>query len=99
MQYVFSMTSRMVTIAASCTLLLCVLLFLLGVEIGARFVGPAAPEPLAQQQAGNVWAAPVVPARAAPAAPSAPATAADPDPQASLAGTADASSAPSPSSP
>ena len=42
MQYVFSMTSRMVTIALTCALLLCVLLFLLGVEIGARFVsGPA----------------------------------------------------------
>ncbi|MFX1737481.1 hypothetical protein PXJ20_15105 [Paraburkholderia sp. A1RI_3L] len=36
MQYVFSMTSRMVTIAVSCALLLCLLLFLLGVEIGAR---------------------------------------------------------------
>jgi hypothetical protein len=36
-QYVFSMTSRMVTIAAACALLLCVLLFLLGIEIGARF--------------------------------------------------------------
>ena len=36
-QYVFSMTSRMVTIAAACALLLCVLLFVLGIEIGARF--------------------------------------------------------------
>jgi len=36
-QYVFSMTSRMVTIAATCALLLCVLLFLLGIEIGTRF--------------------------------------------------------------
>jgi hypothetical protein len=36
MQYVFSMTSRMVTIAVSCALLLCLLLFLLGMEIGAR---------------------------------------------------------------
>jgi hypothetical protein len=43
MQYVFSMTSRMVTIAASCALLLCVLLFVLGFEIGARFVVPEAP--------------------------------------------------------
>ncbi len=39
-QYVFSMTSRMVTIAAACALLLCVLLFLLGIEIGARFSAP-----------------------------------------------------------
>ncbi|HKT91100.1 MAG TPA: hypothetical protein VJS18_02900 [Paraburkholderia sp.] len=36
MQYVFSMTSRMVTIAVSCALVLCLLLFLLGMEIGAR---------------------------------------------------------------
>jgi hypothetical protein len=43
MQYVFSMTSRMVTIAVSCALLLCVLLFVLGFEIGARFVVPEAP--------------------------------------------------------
>ncbi|MDR5758684.1 hypothetical protein [Caballeronia sp. LZ035] len=42
MQYVFSMTSRMVTIAAASALLLCVLLFLLGVEIGARMGHPAA---------------------------------------------------------
>jgi hypothetical protein len=41
MQYVFSMTSRMVTIALGSALLLCALLFLLGFEIGARFVGPA----------------------------------------------------------
>jgi hypothetical protein len=40
MQYVISMTSRMVTIAACCVLLLCVLLFVLGIEIGARFVAP-----------------------------------------------------------
>jgi len=43
MPYVFSMTSRMVTIAASCALLLCALLFLLGFEIGARFVAPEVP--------------------------------------------------------
>ena len=42
-QYVFSMTSRMVTIAGACALLLCVLLFLLGIEIGTRFsTAPAA---------------------------------------------------------
>ncbi|MFL9921726.1 hypothetical protein PQR75_41615 [Paraburkholderia fungorum] len=40
-QYVFSMTSRMVTIAATCALLLCVLLFVLGIEIGARFSAAA----------------------------------------------------------
>ncbi|MEW9583905.1 toxin-antitoxin system YwqK family antitoxin [Paraburkholderia sp. DGU8] len=42
MQYVFSMTSRMVTIALGCALL-----FLLGFEIGARFVGPASSPVLA----------------------------------------------------
>ncbi|MGF6742808.1 hypothetical protein [Paraburkholderia atlantica] len=42
MQYVFSMTSRMVTIAVGCALLLCVLLFLLGMEIGARMSRPPA---------------------------------------------------------
>lgn len=41
MPYVFSMTARMATIAACCILLLCVLLFLLGVEIGARYAAPA----------------------------------------------------------
>ena len=41
MQYAFSMTSRMVTIAVTCAVLLCGLLFLLGVEIGVRFVAPA----------------------------------------------------------
>ena len=53
MQYVFSMTSRMVNIAASCALLLCVLLFLLGVEIGARFVAPAAPAAVARGAVDN----------------------------------------------
>lgn len=41
--YVFSMTSRMVTIVAACTLLLCALLFLLGVQIGARYFSQSAP--------------------------------------------------------
>lgn len=41
MQYVFSMTARMVTIVLVCAMALCVLLFLLGVEIGVRYVAPA----------------------------------------------------------
>jgi hypothetical protein len=46
MQYVFTMTSRMVTIAVASAILLCVLLFLLGVEIGARMIhAPAAATP------------------------------------------------------
>ena len=36
-QYVFTMTSRMVAIAASCVVLLCILLFLMGVEIGKQW--------------------------------------------------------------
>jgi len=43
MPYVFSMTARMATIAACCVLFLCVLLFLLGVEIGARYASPTSP--------------------------------------------------------
>ncbi|WP_233805318.1 hypothetical protein [Paraburkholderia sp. HP33-1] len=41
MQYVFSMTARMVTIVLGCAMALCVLLFLLGIEIGVRYVAPA----------------------------------------------------------
>ncbi len=39
MQYTFSMTSRMVTLTVVCVLLLCVLLFLVGVEIGQKMAG------------------------------------------------------------
>jgi hypothetical protein len=56
MPYVFSMTARMATIAACCILLLCVLLFLLGVEIGARYAAPA--------QAAGASAAPALSERA-----------------------------------
>ncbi|QYY33527.1 MULTISPECIES: hypothetical protein [Cupriavidus] len=41
MTYVFSMTSRMVAIAVSCAVVLCALLFLMGMEIGARLAHPA----------------------------------------------------------
>jgi hypothetical protein len=78
-QYVFSMTSRMVTIAATCALLLCVLLFLLGVEIGTRFAASpdAATAPAATVSTGSV--APQNPSdagslSATPAAPAAPAS-------------------------
>lgn len=43
-QYVFTMSSRMVAITATCLVLLCVLLFLMGVEIG-KLVAPA-PQPV-----------------------------------------------------
>lgn len=48
-QYVFTMSSRMVAITAACLVLLCVLLFLMGVEIG-KLLAPApvpAPAPAA----------------------------------------------------
>jgi hypothetical protein len=41
MQYTLSLTTRMMTIAGLCLVLLCVLLFLLGIEIGKRVVVPA----------------------------------------------------------
>ncbi|HEY4295742.1 MAG TPA: hypothetical protein VGM85_04645 [Paraburkholderia sp.] len=76
MQYVFSMTSRMVTIALGCALLLCVLLFLLGFEIGARFVGPAS-SPVLAAQPGTRAAPPPAAAPATLAAPESPAPASD----------------------
>jgi hypothetical protein len=39
MQYTFSMTPRMITLALVCLLLLFVLLFLAGVEIGQKMSG------------------------------------------------------------
>ncbi|RDK00754.1 hypothetical protein [Paraburkholderia lacunae] len=60
MQYVFSMTARMVTIVLVCAMALCVLLFLLGIEIGVRYMAPAkAPStspvsPAAMVQQGSV---------------------------------------------
>jgi len=59
-QYVFTMTSRMVAITATCLVLLCALLFVLGMQIGELIVTPpAAPSPVAS--------APVAPAQPAPA--------------------------------
>ena len=58
MQYTISMTSRMLALAALCIFLLCVLLFLLGVELGKRFATPAAPAPVAER---------ITPAETAPA--------------------------------
>ncbi len=45
-QYVFTMTSRMVAIAATCVVLLCILLFLMGIEIGKQWTTPAGPPAL-----------------------------------------------------
>ncbi|MDP9606683.1 UNVERIFIED_ORG: hypothetical protein J2W38_006503 [Variovorax paradoxus] len=75
-QYVFTMSSRMVAITAACLVLLCVLLFLMGVEIG-KLLAPApvpAPAPSAvapsqqQQQPLPQSPSPSAPAPA-PAAP------------------------------
>ncbi|MBN8758446.1 MULTISPECIES: hypothetical protein [Variovorax] len=42
-QYVFTMSSRMVAITAVCLVLLCVLLFLMGIEIGKLMAPTPAP--------------------------------------------------------
>jgi hypothetical protein len=39
MQYTFSLTPRMVTLAVVCLVSLCVLLFLAGMEIGQKMTG------------------------------------------------------------
>jgi len=64
MQYTISMTSRMLAITALCAFLLCVLLFLLGIELGKRFAEAAPPAPAS---------AVALPAAAMPALPAAPA--------------------------
>jgi hypothetical protein len=69
MQYTLSLTTRMMTIAGLCLLLLCVLLFLLGVEIGKRVslpvegvvpaaVVPAVPSPVTPATASELPSAP-----------------------------------------
>ncbi|MES3002157.1 MAG: hypothetical protein V4787_15815 [Pseudomonadota bacterium] len=69
MQYTISMTSRMIAIAAFCAFLLCVLLFLLGIELGKRFADPSM-----QSVPSATVATPTLPAM--PAAPAAPTVAA-----------------------
>lgn len=72
MTYVFSMSSRMVTIAVTCAVLLCALLFVMGVEIGARLVRQDAPQ---RADAVPVAVVPAPPGTAAqPAATPPPAT-------------------------
>jgi len=66
MQYTVSMSSRMIAITALCLFLLCILLFLLGIELGKRFAQPV-----------DSGAAPAV---AAPALPASPASAMPPSP-------------------
>ena len=79
MQYTLTMTSRMLAIAVLCVFLLCMLLFLLGMELGKRLVESPAPAatvslPAAVPQVPAVPAMPAAPALpAAPAAPTMPA--------------------------
>lgn len=44
-QYVFTLTSRMVAIAGTCVVMLCLLLFLLGVSLGKLWARSAAAVP------------------------------------------------------
>lgn len=76
MQYTISMTSRMLAIAALCAFLLCVLLFLLGIELGKRFAEPAHPTvaaPAVALPAATVPAMPAAPAVPTPTVPAPPA--------------------------
>lgn len=67
MQYTFTLTQRMIAIILICFCLLCILLFLLGVEIGKRYaVTPPVSIP--------------VPAVVPPALPALPAVATPPQP-------------------
>ncbi|NVM88651.1 hypothetical protein [Variovorax sp. SG517] len=70
-QYVFTMSSRMVAITAACLVLLCVLLFLMGVEIG-KLMAPA-PAPVPAAAAPSQPPPPAAAPATAPAAPTAPA--------------------------
>ena len=76
MQYTISMTSRMLVIAALCAFLLCVLLFLLGIELGKRFAEPVSSMPASAIPSAAVPAMPAAPA--APAMPALPAPATKP---------------------
>jgi Kef-type K+ transport system membrane component KefB len=88
MQYVFSMTSRMVTIAVSCALALCLLLFLLGMEIGARMSRSPAQDAAAIASVASVAPQPVVASQ----------TPLDPGATANTADAADTAALPAPAS-
>lgn len=61
MPIVFTMTSRMTVIVAACALLLCIVVFMAGMQVGARL----------DAHVGNVDSAGVIPAAAVPASPAA----------------------------
>jgi hypothetical protein len=70
-QYVFTMSSRMVAITVTCLVLLCVLLFLMGVEIGKLLAPapvPSAPAVTAPAPLQSPSPAPAPTAAPAPAA-------------------------------
>lgn len=71
-QYVFTMSSRMVAITAACLVLLCVLLFLMGIEIGKLLAPAPVPMPTAAAPAQQ-QALPQSPSAAPAPAPAAPA--------------------------
>lgn len=71
-QYVFTMSSRMVAITAACLVLLCVLLFLMGIEIGKLLAPAPVPMPAAAAPAQR-QALPQSPSAAPAPAPAAPA--------------------------
>ena len=74
-QYVFTMTSRMVAITATCLVLLFVLLFVMGIEIGKLLAPAVPPVPVAAAPAQAQPTTPVSAVAPAPAAASAPPTA------------------------
>lgn len=73
MQYTVSMSSRMLAIASLCAFLLCVLLFLLGIELGKRFAETTPPAAAPAVPSVHATPAPALPA--VPAAPTPPAVA------------------------
>jgi len=73
MHYTITMTSRMLALAALCLFLLCVLLFIMGVELGKRFAAPPQPVQMpAVERPASLDTAPVLQAPASAPAPSKP---------------------------
>ena len=68
-QYVFTMSSRMVAITAVCLVLLCVLLFLMGIEIGKLLAPTPAPAAAVAAPAPMPSSSPLPSPAPAPAAP------------------------------
>ncbi len=68
-QYVFTMSSRMVAITAVCLVLLCVLLFLMGIEIGKLLAPTPAPAAAVAAPSPMPSSSPLPSPAPAPAAP------------------------------